>query len=254
MPRCRRAIAAVLAVVVAGAPITSAVAAASPTRRINPDIPLPPPRPAELRPLPLTHAASAPAAEQAPAPTEADEGACKALFAEGATVAVAVPPVHDGEICGMAAPVRLEAIILPDARHVALQPAPLVHCDLAAALARWVVEDVAPMFRAQNRRLDAIIDAEGYSCRARNHVAGAKLSEHAHGNAIDIASFVLERNHRLALTSADAKPFVALLRASACARFATVLGPGPDGFHESHIHLDLEQRRNNASLCQWKLD
>jgi hypothetical protein len=31
----------------------------------------------------------------------------------------------------------------------------------------------------------------------------------------------------------------------------TVLGPGSDGYHESHIHLDLAERRGNYRTCQW---
>jgi len=30
-----------------------------------------------------------------------------------------------------------------------------------------------------------------------------------------------------------------------------VLGPGSDGNHEEHIHLDLAERRNNYKLCEW---
>jgi hypothetical protein len=32
-----------------------------------------------------------------------------------------------------------------------------------------------------------------------------------------------------------------------------VLGPGSDGYHEEHIHLDLAERRNGYKLCQWEL-
>jgi hypothetical protein len=31
----------------------------------------------------------------------------------------------------------------------------------------------------------------------------------------------------------------------------TVLGPGSDGYHEEHIHLDLAERNNNYRICQW---
>ncbi len=41
------------------------------------------------------------------------------------------------------------------------------------------------------------------------------------------------------------------IRSSVCARFSTVLGPGSDGYHEEHIHLDLAERRNNYKVCQW---
>jgi hypothetical protein len=30
-----------------------------------------------------------------------------------------------------------------------------------------------------------------------------------------------------------------------------VLGPGSDGNHEEHIHLDLAERRNNYKICEW---
>jgi Extensin-like protein C-terminus len=32
-----------------------------------------------------------------------------------------------------------------------------------------------------------------------------------------------------------------------------VLGPGSDGYHEEHVHLDLAERRNGYKLCQWEL-
>lgn len=41
------------------------------------------------------------------------------------------------------------------------------------------------------------------------------------------------------------------LRQSACTRFTTVLGNGADPYHESHVHLDLIERRNKYRICQW---
>ena len=37
----------------------------------------------------------------------------------------------------------------------------------------------------------------------------------------------------------------------ACARFSTVLGPGSDGHHEEHIHVDLAERRGGYKMCEW---
>ena len=34
-------------------------------------------------------------------------------------------------------------------------------------------------------------------------------------------------------------------------RFSTVLGPGSDGYHENHIHVDLAERRGGYRMCQW---
>lgn len=48
-----------------------------------------------------------------------------------------------------------------------------------------------------------------------------------------------------------AKGFRDELRESACHRFTTVLGPGSDGHHEAHIHLDLIERHQGSRMCQW---
>ena len=47
------------------------------------------------------------------------------------------------------------------------------------------------------------------------------------------------------------KDFREALRKNMCARFTTVLGPGSDGYHENHIHVDLAERRGGHRLCQW---
>jgi hypothetical protein len=48
-----------------------------------------------------------------------------------------------------------------------------------------------------------------------------------------------------------AKGFHDELRESACHRFTTVLGPGSDGYHKAHIHLDLIERHQGSRMCQW---
>jgi hypothetical protein len=51
--------------------------------------------------------------------------------------------------------------------------------------------------------------------------------------------------------TAIAKPLREELRDSACHRFATVLGPGADSYHDSHIHLDTLERNHGYRICQW---
>ena len=177
---------------------------------------------------------------------------CRQLLESGAVVARVIPPVRGAGECGIDAPVSLEAIVVGD-RRIRLDPAPSVRCDLAAIFARWVAEDVAPALETKGLTLEGVANADAYSCRSRNHVAGAKLSEHGKGNAIDVDALVVAPSRRIVLTASDAIPFAESLRASACARFATVLGPGSDGYHNNHIHLDLEDRRTHGTLCQWNL-
>ena len=224
--------------------------------------PLPPPRPVDLA-TPVTPVAPVPVPASVPAPpsptptpriaSDKDVAACTTLLGSGAVVAHVVPPIHDDGECGIDAPVVLEAVVLSGKRTVAVEPAPTMRCDLAAALARFVSEDIDPMLVAQNLTLQRVTNADAYSCRGRNRVPGAKLSEHGKGNAIDLDALIVAPARRIPLTGPESTPVAALLRAAACARFATVLGPGSDGYHETHIHLDLEDRRTHGTLCQWRL-
>jgi hypothetical protein len=48
-----------------------------------------------------------------------------------------------------------------------------------------------------------------------------------------------------------ARNFREQMRRSACGRFNTVLGPGSDGYHENHVHVDLQERSRGFRMCQW---
>jgi hypothetical protein len=137
---------------------------------------------------------------------------------------------------------------------VALHPPALVRCALAEALTYWVRGDVAPTVEMIGGHLAGLGIATSYDCRARNSVIGAKLSEHATGNAIDLFELTLTNGKSLVLTdmSVDNGLRTELVR-SACQRFTTVLGPGSDEYHENNIHLDLLQRRGGYRICQWEV-
>lgn len=194
---------------------------------------------------PLPRRVPAPDAPPEPDPT------CAPLLAGGKVVARAVAPVAEGDACGVAAPLRLDAIVLRNGRRAALEPPAVLRCDLADRLADWVRDDIAPATAAEGD-LTGLVDAAAYVCRNRNWKAGARVSEHARGNAIDILSFRFARRS-VGLKAPEARDVLETLRASACARFATVLGPGADAFHETDLHVDLEHRRNGFKLCQWAL-
>lgn len=222
---------------------------------IDLDIPTPPPRPGDLSSPAVPQSPEAAAPAPAPVPPEElekDAATCRQLLDSGTVVAHVIAPIRGPGECGIAAPVSLEAIVIGDKR-VALDPAPSIRCDLAATLARWIIEDVDPALSAQGLRLERVTNANAYSCRSRNHVFGAKLSEHGKGNAIDLDSLIVSPARRINLTAPESAPLATLLKTSACARFATVLGPGSDGYHNSHIHVDLEDRRSHGALCQWNL-
>jgi hypothetical protein len=83
-------------------------------------------------------------------------------------------------------------------------------------------------------------------------VPGATLSEHGRANALDVRAFKLANGEAAGLTDVNVgKDWREGIRASACARFSTVLGPGSDGYHEEHVHLDLAERRGGYTMCEW---
>ena len=82
----------------------------------------------------------------------------------------------------------------------------------------------------------------GLSFSSLNLFLGAKLSEHGRGNALDIRALRLADGRAVELTDPQVpKDFREGLRQSVCARFTTVLGPGSDGYHEDHVHVDLAE-------------
>ena len=150
--------------------------------------------------------------------------------------------------------VRLDRVVMPDQTFVAVTPPPQLQCNMAEALAEWVRTDVGAVATTLGAPLATVVDLDSYECRGRNNIAGAKLSEHGKGNAIDIGAIKLKNGATFTLTDPQAsRPFREQMRTLACARFTTVLGPGSDGYHEEHIHLDLAERSHGYRICQWNV-
>jgi hypothetical protein len=166
-----------------------------------------------------------------------------------------IAPVRDhkgpGE-CGAVDIVKLDAVILYDRTRVPLNPAAMLRCPMAEALALWVREAVSPAAAALGAPVRAIDNFNSYECRGRNRIVGAKVSEHGRANALDIRGFRLADGKFAELTDRKLlREFRETVRRSACERFSTVLGPGSDGYHESHVHFDLIERRSGYRVCQW---
>jgi Extensin-like protein C-terminus len=124
---------------------------------------------------------------------------------------------------------------------------------MAAAVAQWIRDDIAPATtKIVGARLRGLENMGSYECRGRDRVRGATLSEHGRANALDVHSFKFANGATLVLADLNAsKEFRDAVRTSACAHFATVLGPGSDEDHAEHVHIDLEPRRNDYKICEW---
>lgn len=192
-------------------------------------------------------------AEAAPLP-EKQLSACRIALTEEIAVAPSIPDIHGPGACGGEDLVRLEAIVLPDKRKVAVKPAAILRCTMASAIADWVRTDMVPLAASLGSTITDLDNFDSFECRGRNRIVGAMLSEHGRANALDVRSLKLANGQLIGLTertmSRDVRERVLH---SVCSRFSTVLGPGSDWYHEDHIHLDLAQRRNDYRICQWNV-
>ena len=216
---------------------------------------------AQAVPLPRARPAQAPGAERpaAPAaeafePEEPAPSACRLRLTAELTVLQPAPPVAARGECGIEDGVRLEAVFLRDKTRVALTPPAIVRCTFAEAIVQWVRDDLAPAVRSLGAPLRGLDNYAAYDCRGRNRIVGAKLSEHGKANAIDVRSVKLANGTVVGLTDPQVGKDLRLgLRKSTCARFTTVLGPGSDGYHEDHVHVDLAERTGGHRLCHWEV-
>ncbi|HEY2136943.1 MAG TPA: extensin family protein [Xanthobacteraceae bacterium] len=209
------------------------------------DIPLPRPRPPALaRSLEATVTPEGPA----------EPTACQLRLAAGRAVFTPLPALSGPGECGATDVIRLEAIVMPNHERVALLPPPTLRCSMAEAVADWVRADIGPLAGGLGAPLAEIENYDSYDCRGMNRVVGAKLSEHGKANALDIRSVKLTNGKAFRLTEpAVSREFRERMRQSACARFKTVLGPGSDGYHEEHVHVDLAERHGDYRICQWDI-
>jgi hypothetical protein len=170
----------------------------------------------------------------------------RAIGAAEAWSVVRLPDTSPSPGCGLRGAVKVKASLVPISREVD------IGCPMAAALHLWMREHVQSAARLYLNVDVASIETYGtYSCRTRNNKAGARLSEHATANAIDISAFVLRNGKRLrvadiARMTEDERDFMQSVRKGGCRLFSVVLGPGSDGAHEDHFHFDLGQWR----LCR----
>jgi hypothetical protein len=213
------------------------------------EVPLPKPRPSIwIEPHTFREAAGPDfdSTQVTSAPTECDQRIRAIAAIEP------MPRLIGPESCGGEDMVRLDAVTRSGGVRIDLKPAPVLRCTFAESVAAWLRDEVAPRVEKLGAALRAVETYDAYECRGRNRVPGAKLSEHGKGNAVDLRAFILADGRVVALTDVSvAKDFRDELRESACHRFTTVLGPGSDSAHESHVHVDLIERRGGYRMCQW---
>jgi hypothetical protein len=181
--------------------------------------------------------------------------ACRIALTDTIAIAPSVPDISGPGECGGADLVRLDAVVLPDGARVAMKPAATLRCEMAAAVAAWVRDDLSAVAASQGATPASLENANSFECRGRNRVNGARMSEHGRANALDVRGLSLSNGTIIDFTDRTVgKDIREKVLSSVCARFSTVLGPGSDGYHEDHIHLDLIARRSGYRICQWAVE
>jgi hypothetical protein len=150
--------------------------------------------------------------------------------------------------CGIDRPLKVSAF---SDGQVSIGPIATLGCPMTAAIDRWMQTVVQPAAIAWfGMPIIELKQMGTYSCRTRNNIHGARLSEHAFGNALDISGFKLANGQSVTVKRdflrgvPQAQGFLREVFAGACAQFKTVLGPGAR-YHDDHFHLDLAH--HNAS-------
>jgi len=139
---------------------------------------------------------------------------------------------------------------------VAVKPTATLACPIVSALDRWLADSVQPAaMRWFGARVVEIKQISAYSCRGMNGNPNAHISEHAFGNALDIAAFTLADGRRISVKDGwkgmpEEQGFLRDVQAAACQQFTTVLAPGSNVYHYDHIHVDLMRRASRRLICQ----
>ncbi len=139
---------------------------------------------------------------------------------------------------------------------VSVKPAATLACPIVSMLDRWFAESVQPAAqRWFGVRVVEIKQISAYSCRGMNGNPHAHISEHAFGNALDIAAFTLADGRRITVKTGwhgmpEEQGFLRDVQGGACQMFNTVLAPGSNPQHADHFHVDLMRRSSGRIICQ----
>ncbi len=159
----------------------------------------------------------------------------------------AVPPLGP-----MRGPAATTAMTMP----AALNPPATLACPIVSALDRWVAQGVQPAaLRWFGSPVATIKQIGSYSCREMVGAGGDYMSEHAFGDALDVAGFTLADDRTITVKDGwhgtpEQQGFLHDVQLSACEMFSTVLAPGYNIYHYDHIHVDLMRRESGRHPCR----
>jgi hypothetical protein len=147
-------------------------------------------------------------------------------------------------------------MVTASAGPVEVQPPATLACPIVSALDQWIGTAVQPAALHWFRQpVVQIKQISAYSCRGMNGDPNAHISEHAFGNALDVAEFDLADGHKVSVQygwhgTPEEQGFLHDVQAAACDQFTTVLAPGANVYHYNHIHVDLMRHYDSRHICE----
>lgn len=176
-----------------------------------------------------------------------DPAECRSVLERSGVIFESLPAAGEGE-CR-----REDRLMLENAALVS--PRPQTTCPVAAGFELWLRQGVQPAAAALlGQRVIRIEHFGSYSCRRMYGRETGRWSEHATGNAIDIAAFVLADGRRVSVREhwqgeGEEAAFLRTAREQACEVFGTVLSPDYNAAHVDHLHLD-QAARGFGGFCR----
>ena len=165
-----------------------------------------------------------------------DTAQCRADLDRLGLSYASVPPQGSGS-CAVRGAVEVSAA------GIAWNPPGVVNCRFARQLDAFAREDVQAAALAHfGKRVRALHQIGAYSCRretGRKH----RWSQHAQGDALDVAGFELVDGTAISVEqdwrrSGPKRDFLRDVARRACKRFSVVLTPNSNRAHHDHIHVD----------------
>lgn len=175
-----------------------------------------------------------------------DPAECRAVLERSGVAFEALPPAGEGP-CRREDRTRLT--------EASLASAPSTTCAVAAGFELWLRQGVQPaaedLFGVRVARIEHF---GAHACRRLYGRDTGRWSEHATGNALDVAAFVLADGRRVTVLSdwrgeGEEAAFLHRARDEACRVFGTVLSPDYNAAHADHLHLD-QAARGLGGVCR----
>jgi hypothetical protein len=181
---------------------------------------------------------------------EADQACLARGYVQPSAYVQPMPRLGGRGSCGIDRPFKVAAA---SRGSVPVEPAATLNCPMIESIDRWMASSVQPAAQSYfGMRVVALRQMASYGCRTRESQRGERLSEHAFGNALDVAGFRLADGRSIVIASAwwgggpQERAFLQTVFAGACREFDTVLGPGYNRAHANHFHLDLLETNGNG--------